>query len=149
MAQLTEEAVLRKLLTDATGVTAVVGTRISPMRREQFKTQADAKDYLTYRRVSGLHFRSMGGPSGLRSIRFQIDGYTKKYEDLVELREQIRLALDGTINETVTVGADSVLVQEISMESDREDFVKPKDASDGGMYHLSQDYFVFVPESSP
>ena len=91
----------------------------------------------------------MTAPTGLRQIRIQIDGFTKTFSDLVTLRDEVRLALDGYINQTVTVGADSVVVQQIYLDADREDYVKPKDDSDTGMYHMIQDYIVFVPETIP
>ncbi len=98
--------------------------------------------FITYQTVAGNKIRSINGPSGLAQKTFQIDAYSDSAIGSKEIARDIRLILDG-FRGTVTIGADSVRIGGVSMQSERdfiEDNVNPK------LYRASVDYLFTYDE---
>jgi len=85
------EAGLFSFLSGEQNVTALVGSRIYPLKLPQAATYPA----ITYQRVSGDRIRSLDGPSGLADPRIQLDLWDKTYSGVKALADTVRGALDG------------------------------------------------------
>lgn len=87
MAQL--EASIFTTLTGASGVSAIVGSRVYPIILPQ-KTTLPA---ITYLRVSGAQEISLSGHSGLESPRIQVDCWATSYAQAKSLAAAVQAAM--------------------------------------------------------
>ena len=93
-----ESAIYSRLSTFA-GLTALISTRIYPLKLPQTVTYGA----VTYSKVSGLRNHQHGGSAQVAEPRFQITAYHTSYASLKGITKQIRLALDaysGTVSGT-------------------------------------------------
>lgn len=87
------EKAIVSILSNASAVTGIVGSRIFPLFVPQ-----PAKDNLpaiTYQQISGPRDHVMSGPTGLVNARFQINCWSKTYKGLREFANAVRTTLDG------------------------------------------------------
>jgi len=87
-----ENALVARLLA-TTGVTDIISDRIDPFPLPQ----NPVRPALTYHKVSGFHFHSLQGSSGLAKPHVQIDCWADPEDEagLQALAEQVRLSLQG------------------------------------------------------
>ena len=139
------ERAVRQILQDDADVFALVGTRVHPGKAEQ----GSAKPYLVYQMIANEHHEMFGGSAGLAAALIQINGFSASKSEVLDLREKVRLALQGRDPGVVTVGADTFDVRSIHLEGDRDIDIDPRDASDAEIYGFSMDFRVGYPEPIP
>lgn len=148
MAFLLPEQVLYDLLLDSSAITTVIGDRLSPNTGEPIFDAGQDNDHMTYRRVDTIDYVHMTAASGLQETRIQVDAFSKSYSTAKSLIESLRSATLG-FSGTVTVGADSVLVEEIQLENAFDAYVLPKSGQGIGMHKVSIDVIFFYQASIP
>lgn len=126
------EAALYSLLTTTAEISAIVGTRVYPVKLPQ-KPTAPA---ITYQRIYSARVRSTSGPSGLTRTRIQIDYWATTWEGAKALADTVREAIDG--HRCTTAGT---RIGSIEVEADR-DFYEP----DALFYRVSQDLTIWHEE---
>ena len=112
------EEALVTYLTGYAGLTALIGTRVHPLRLPETPTYGA----VTYQRISAPRIQSHTGSSALAFPRFQFDCYATTYLGAKRVAEQLRLALDGF--KGTMGGATGVAVGSSLSQSDR-DFYDP------------------------
>jgi hypothetical protein len=120
------------ILSNNAALTAVVGTRINPLRMPQ-ETTFPA---ITLHVISNVAHMSKNGPSKSDFARVQIDSYGTTYQSAYSVAELVRTAMQvqtpGTFN-----GVTVQVIEydgEVEMSEDNADFA--------GVYHVSQDYII-------
>ena len=139
------ERAVRQILQDDADVFALVGARVDPGKAEQ----GAAMPYLVYQMVSNQHYEQLSGSAGLANALIQINGFSTSKSEVLDLREKVRLALQGRDPGNVTVGADTFDVRSIHLDGDRDINVDPRDGSDAAIYGFSMDFRVGYPEPVP
>lgn len=135
MATLDAGAALYAKLAATAGVSALVGTRITPLRL------MDATDLpaIAYTQISGprilTHDEAAG--SSLAQKRYQLDAWAETYAEAHAIALQVRTALDG-YRGTVTSGADSLTLQGVLIEGERDDY-----DPETRIYRVIQEYTVW------
>lgn len=144
MSAIAEQALMTRLVAD-TDVSAIVGNRVYPHTAPQNATMP----YIVYFRVSGVHEHHMRGSSGLYDARVQLSMFSTDFEQLLNLSDAVRLALDGYRGD-VTVGTDMVRIHKCFMAANEDlPFTNPADAGQVGIYGRYQDYQVACDETTP
>lgn len=113
---MTVENALYTRLKDHSGLSALVGTRITPLQLPQ----RPVLPAVTYRRVSTVREHAMGADPGLARARFQVSGWAKTFDGARDVGEQIRDALqrwNGTVEGVVVQNSD-ILNETDLFESD-------------------------------
>lgn len=127
-----ERAVFLRLKS-STGVGAIAGDRIYPMRAP---STALGSDYITYQRISSVYSvtHSSGGPKYQRA-RVQVDCRSPDYDTASSLADSARDRLAGYRGST-----GGVQVWGITLDSDRS--FEEGEPGDDRHYRWSQDYMV-------
>lgn len=144
MAALIPEVALRYLLTTSAAVTALVGSRVSP----GFVSELSAFPFIAYSLIASQHERHLQGPSGLVFRRYQLDIYSRLNSELCAISDAIRNRLDGYVG-VVTIGADSLRMQNVELLDQRDNYISPTDGSDVGIYRRSLDFRISHGETIP
>ena len=139
------ERAVRQILQDDADVFAVSGTRVYPGKA----AQGAQLPYLVYQMVANQHHEQFGGSAGLANALIQISGFSTSKSEVLDLREKVRLALQGRSPGNVTVGGDTFDVRSIHLDGDRDIDVDPRDASDAEIFGFSMDFRVGYPEPVP
>lgn len=129
------------LLADAAISALVGGIRIYPVKL----LQGQVNTSIVYSRISEVGDHHMTGPSGLNSIRIQIDAWAQTAAAANTLANLIKERIDG-FSGVMTYGANSppdqqVTVQGVFFDSAREDWDQT-----ATLYRVSRDYFFWVEE---
>lgn len=124
------EQALYNYLSTASGVVAVVGTGVYPMRLPQ-----DAPlPALVYHQVSGPRVRTFGGDQG-GTPRFQVTGIGKTYLDAKSAANAARAALEGYAGTMGGVGGvDVKAIQQVNQA----DAFEPQTQ----LYHSAVDFII-------
>jgi hypothetical protein len=132
---MTIEADLRTHLVNDSDVSAIVGSRVYPMRLPQgFDLPA-----ISYQRVSGDRSKDLQGSTGHTEPRIQIDCWAKSYGEIKNLAEKLRLSLDRF---TGDLGGGQY-VHHVSLEGERDMFEEETE-----ILHVSQDYMISYNEQT-
>lgn len=100
--------IIYDLLSNDTDVAAIVGTKIYPMRAGQLQNLP----FIVYDIISQEPSQSKTGGSKMDTYRTQVSAFSYDYDELMDLMEKIRTALD---QQSDTVG--SVVVSDIVYEA--------------------------------
>ena len=120
------------ILSNNAALTAVVGTRINPLRMPQ-ETTFPA---ITLHVISNIANPSKSGHSKSDFARVQIDTYGTTYQSAYSTAELVRTAM-----EVATPGVfNGVTVQVIEYDGEVE--MSEDNAGFAGVYHVSQDYII-------
>jgi hypothetical protein len=135
MATLTIEEGLGSYLSTYGGLVALIGARVYLNRIPQKATLP----LLTYQRISTPRLLShdTSGLTGTAHPRFQFDAWAGTYATAKAINDQVRAALNGHTG-TVTIGADSVVIQAALVNDER---YNPD--LDAGLERISSDYIVW------
>jgi hypothetical protein len=120
-------------------VAATVSSRVYPVASVP---QSASLPYISFQKVDAIYERYQGGGSNLAHARFQVDSWTTDQKGASDLGKVVRDALDnysGTMGE----GADATTVEAIFLESERDEFAPPTDASETAVHRVSQDYVIW------
>lgn len=131
-----EEALTNLLLAD-TGVTALVGNRVTWLARGQ----ASALPAIVLSRVTGLPDYTMAGPSGLVMSRVQVDCWGLSYAAAKTAARAVKAALSGLGGEHggITFGG-------MFVEGERDDFDSGSNVQTGAAeryYRTSLDFIIW------
>lgn len=125
MATLEIEYAVRKLLTDDGTVSGLISTRIYPL----FNVPQNAKrPYICYYRSGDDHQYHLGGESGLIKADIELSLFAETDDATHALFDAVRLAIAG-YRGTVTVGADSVVIQMLHIKNTFDGTDPPLDGS--------------------
>lgn len=133
-----EEALTARLKTFP-GLSALVGTRVYPVKLPQSPTYPA----VSYQRTGRTQHHAMGADANVREARFQVSGWDPSYATAKGVATQMRLALDrwrGTQSNGVVI-QDTLIENE--MELDDEGIVT---ATTKGGTHALLDIVVFHEE---
>lgn len=120
------------ILSNNSALTAVVSTRINPLRLPQ-ETSFPA---ITYQTISVVPHPSKSGPSKSDFARVQINSFGTTYQSAVQVADLVRTAL-----QVATPGVfNSVSVQTIYY--DGEAHLSEDYAGFAGIYHIASDYII-------
>lgn len=125
--------IIYSLLTASSGVTALVGTKIRPMKA----AQSDSYPYVIYESISTPSLQTKDGNSNWYKMRFQLSMLATSLSSVQSIATAVRNALDGQ-NGTIA----TYTVQVITFEDER-DIFNDNSAVDG-VYMLQQDYFITI-----
>lgn len=138
-----EEAFVFKILADAE-ITGKIGNRLYG----SVGPQDGEFPFGVYSRLVSSYDHTMGGSSDLLTCRIQCDWYARTYEEVKRLAELARMAVDG-YKGTVTIGADSLIVQRFHLVQDTDTFIQPEKGSEEGIFGVSQQFELGVTLESP
>ncbi len=128
---------LRAFLLADTGIAAVVGTRVYPIKIPQGVNAAS----IVYTRISGRGIYHMGGPSGLAMPRYQVEAWAPKADDATTLANLIKDRIDG-FRGVMGAGAEAVTVQGVFLLDEREDY-----DDTAKLHRMSRDYAIDFEEA--
>ena len=125
------EEALVAYLTGYAGLSALIGTRLYPLRLPENPTYGA----VTYHRISGPRVQSHSGPSGLAYPRFQFDCYATSYLGAKNVATQVRIALDGFKG---TMGGTSGVAVSSALSQNDRDFYDPATRT----WRVSTDFII-------
>jgi type III secretory pathway lipoprotein EscJ len=120
------------ILSNNAALTAVVSTRINPLRIPQ----ESAFPAISYQMVSVIPHPSKSGTSKSDFARVQINSFGTSCQSAVQVADLVRNAMQLTLPATFN----SVFVQ--TCEFDAEVHLTDDNAAFAGVYHIAQDYII-------
>lgn len=130
----TIKAALVTYLSAQAPLTALVSTRIEPMESATSTTLPR----ITYQRIGAEHAHHMRAAAGWVKTQIQIDCWGATSVSVANVAEQVREELDGMRNTTMG----GVIVSHVVLQSERDSFEEPVDATERGVFRISQDYTI-------
>lgn len=140
---------LRTYLLTQTGVTNLVGQRIS-LSRVPVNPDGTAGESggpypcVTYRRVSGGHHQHLTGSQGYCEADFEFDFWGDSSVEVEAASEAFRQELQG-----YTGAMGSSTVKKVTLNNELDFFHPPQDGGDGGIHRTTQTYNVGFAVSIP
>ena len=132
--------IVYSILSNAAGVTSLVGTRLNPVRIPQ----ESLFPAISYNVVSIVANPTNSGHSRTEFARVQVNTYATSFADAIELSGQVRAAFDdATAPETYNDSYVQVI------EYDGENHTADDQAAFAGLYQISQDYLLNYIYSAP
>lgn len=125
--------IVYSILSNAAGVTSLVGTRLNPVRIPQ----ESLFPAISYNVVSIVANPTNSGHSRTEFARVQVNTYATSFADVVELSSQVRVAFDSAATPEIY---NTAYVQVI--EYDGENHTADDQAAFAGLYQISQDYLL-------
>jgi hypothetical protein len=125
--------IIRNKLVNTSAVTALVSTRIRPLRA----ADTDVYPYIIYESISSPTEQTKDGNAEWYKMRFQISMLATSLASVQSIASQVRIALDGASGSIA-----GFAVQRITFENER-DIFNDNSAVDG-IYMLQQDYFITI-----
>ena len=122
-------------------VTDFVGTRIFPNVIPQDNTTYPA---IRYAFISEVHDQDLQGSAGVVRCRVQIDSYSTSFLESIQMREAIRLILEG-----FSGLMDTTEVLWSSLDDSQSEWEPPQDSSDVGLHRQVQDFIIRYREPIP
>lgn len=131
---------LRARLTSHAGTSALIGSRVYPLRLPQGPTYPAVR----YQVIGAPRVHAMGADTGQVDARVQVDSYAETYAGAQALAEQVRLALsrwEGT--------AGGVVVDHVFL-ADQRDLDEPTLVHHGeqGVYRVMTDFIAHYQEAA-
>ncbi len=103
---------------------------------------------LTYSRIDTTRGTLLRGNVGMARARFQLSAYAVRKSEACNLGDAVRQTLQAWLNfkrDTAPTWG-SVTVRGVTLEDEGDDFQKPMDAGDGGVYRSRIDLVVSYEE---
>lgn len=132
--------IVYSILSNAAGVTSLVGTRLNPVRIPQ----ESLFPAISYNVVSIVANPTNSGHSRTEFARVQVNCYGTSFADVVELSSQVRVAFDSA----ATPGTYNTCYVQV-IEYDGENHTADDQAAFAGLYQISQDYILNYIYSAP
>jgi hypothetical protein len=105
--------------------------------------QAAALPFVQMHLMPQEHDRNMSGASGLVKAVVQFDIYATTMVGAHSIGDKLRLALDNIRNASVTIGADTHIIQSIAILRDNTGYVQPENGADVSIRRVSYDFNMF------
>lgn len=131
---------LRAYLLADGSISALVGTRVYPMKMPQGVTS----DSIVYQRVSNTGFHHMTGAVGLARPRLQIDCWSQSADRANALANLVKERIDGfrgDLDYDASTPPNTLQVRGIFFDTERDLYDE-----DSELYGVGRDYFVWVAE---
>jgi hypothetical protein len=125
--------IVRNKLVNTSAVTALVSTRIRPLRA----ADTDVYPYIIYESISTPSEQTKDGNAEWYKMRFQLSVLATSLASVQSIASQVRIALEGASGSIA-----GFTVQRITFEDER-DIFNDNSAIDG-VYMLQQDYFITI-----
>jgi hypothetical protein len=132
--------IVYSILSNATGVTSLVGSRLNPVRIPQESTFPA----ISYNLVSLVANPTNSGHSRTEFARVQVNIYATSFADAIELSGQVRAAFDDAVTPDLF---NECYLQRV--EFDGENHTADDVAAFAGLYQVSQDYLLNYIYTSP
>jgi len=143
------EMAMRTVLLTSTGLTDLVSTRIHP----HSGAQGQSLPIGIYQRITGTHMHHLNTSdrkvSGLMRAQIQLDWYSTGYNEIVNIAELSRLALDGYSGTVAVSGEGNVVVKSILLQDDATEYDEPQSGEEIGVWRARQDWTLVCEESAP
>jgi len=104
------EKAIYSILTNDTDVKALVVKRVYPL----IVAQGVAMPAITYQQIGGPRYHTTSGPIGMANTLYQINCWAESYDDMKDLSEKTRKALDGYSGTSASVVIDVIQMQDES-----------------------------------
>lgn len=141
MGYLRPESAIRKLLKDAAGVQAALGSDqvVCPLGAAGRNA---LYPHIQYQRLSAQPEHHLGGvsSSGLWMGRSEFTVFADSPDAAIAAADAMRTALDGAEPVTVTIGGDSVTFERLFLSNEDEETFDPADDSDTRIFTITQEY---------
>lgn len=139
MGKLETAYAIRSILVNNATVAALVSTRIYPL----FNIPQNSKiPYITYTQSGADHVHDLSGASGGAMYHIDIHCISDTDAHMRALGVAARKALDGYTG-TVTVGSDSVVIEQCFLKSELDDIASPDDGSSNPIFIRQMEFAVF------
>lgn len=130
------EEALRARLVAVAGVTALVSSRVYPVKLPQSATLPA----VTYQRISTVREGAMGADSDIVRVRVQVTSWADSYSGVKSLSEAVRAALQRYSGTSAAVDVrDCFLDSELDLYGE--------DESEAGVHAVAQDFILIHRES--
>lgn len=139
MAKLIEDA-LFDYLRASPGVQAIVGSRLYP----DAAPDTASLPYITFSLISSVHERHLGGNSGVAHPRVSIDCWGLTSDDVNNLVEKVRLALDGLRGNMAGLSVDLAYLDGVAA-----DFQEPTKSRNIAYYRKNMTFIIWHEEEIP
>jgi hypothetical protein len=131
------EAGLVSRLKSSADLVTLVEDRFFPLRAPQDET----RPRITYQRIDTIREKHLRGTSGLTHPRIQVNCFADNYGTVKRMADYVRRQLDG-----FSGPAGAFTVHATWVDSDRDDWFPPEDATDAGTYRTSVDVIIWFSE---
>lgn len=135
------ETAFVKFLMDSTALNSAVGGRIRPVTA----SMADRMPLIVYNRGITRRPIHLLGDSALVFLMMQLDIFARSYSEAKTIAELVRNRVHGYIGQ-ITNGTETASC-DMAIDSERDDYVPPNDASDTGTFRVSIDIDISMSES--
>ncbi len=132
-------------LSGKAALTALVSSRIYRGKRPQTTKTNPA---ITYRKVSGQDVLYQEGVSNLGEARIEVECWGDTPASAEAVRDKIRDVCQKYAG-TITSGEESVVIVEMTLETDGEDYDPPQDDSDAGVFSAIVDLHIWWRPTAP
>jgi hypothetical protein len=132
---------LRAYLLADDGIADLVGTRIYPV----VLPQGASRPAITYARISGGHSHNIDRATGSAIPTFEIDCWGDTFDEVDELAEALRQAMQGFGPGTFG----STAVKACLLDDETDAYEWPEDGSDKGIYRITLRYRIRYTETVP
>lgn len=139
------EEALRYHIVNATAVAFDVGDRCYPNEAPQKAKMP----YVVYQRIDTVRERHLRGSSGLAHPRFQLDIYSRNYDEARRIANNLRLTLDARRSFDMGPSGQTVNIRSIELVDEAHDALPPADGTEKGIRHVRMDFIIWHVESVP
>lgn len=127
-----------------TAVTDLIGSGADMRINAGYLPQCETLPAVVYHEITGTSYEHLVQGAGTVQDRYQIDCYADTAIAAVELREQIRLAMQ-TFNHAIWGG---IYIHGCNSDTKHSGTDEPEDGSDAWRYRYSQDYLITYAETA-
>lgn len=143
---MTVEQAMQAKWSATAGVQAVLG---NPARIWlDYAQEGETMPYCVIQRIDAPRSRNFDGTSGLVPARLQVDVYGETKATVAAAAEALRVAVED-FGGTVTSGAESVVIQLVTLDNDNTEFLESVEGRQAGIRRASADYTVWHEETIP
>jgi hypothetical protein len=132
------EKVVADVLVADPAVGQVIGDRVFPV----LAPASAALPFVTWRRTGVIREQSLGGPVGLPTVSLAVDMYAEQYEDVRDLADRCRQALDGWGGKI----GNYISVELVSLANEADGFVQLAGGDLPPIYSVTQTYTILWQE---
>ncbi len=148
---ITVETAVRQILISDTDVAAELAGNIYPDAAPQNIVDADPskfRPYAVYEIIADAAEHHIAASSGLAYAVLRYTSVSMNATEARAISEAIREALDG-YSGVVTVGAETLAIEVITIERTRRNYAPPRDAGAAGTYMMIQEMQIGYQQSVP
>lgn len=111
--------------------------------------EGTAYPYIVAHRIDTPRDRHLRGVSGLARPRFQLNIFSRNYDEARTIAANLRLTLDARRQFAMGADGSTVDVRSIALDDEEHTTLPPIDGSGKGVRQIRQDYLIWHTESVP